>query len=1061
MCSRSRFSKWPGIGAGLSMLALAHLACAIELSAVSSESLLDCAGSASAELTLPDGSAPLEVRVGDAGIVFVEELGQEIVVASFDGAVVEVSTPPRFGQAQIDMKGAGRILLSRARPGSAPGAVRIRLTCAPTIGERARLQWMARVAQVETAFLAPLDAEKLDALVLRIAEVGAEAASPQDVALAAHLRAQAYLIAGRSSDASSAFDVALHAWLAVADSDRALAALVARAEDLHRTAAYAQVLQATHLLADRPDPGRYFSVRLENSRCLALHYLGRLEESSICYQWTIARLDELGESLELISTLQDYAQLERDRGDLSRAAELAQQSLAMILLPQWDTLPGPDVPIVRGRVHRLLGDLAMRRGDVGEGLRQAQRSLDMFTLAANPRWQGNTMLRIAAIYREVGAYDDAYEAITASFERFNRRDAPARIAAALATLAEVNLADGNAEQARLRSRQAASEFMALRMDTDALAAKLLEAEATSHLGQSQQVRSMLETMDALPSAYAQRAALIESEVTDDTQPLRARQWYLDLAGEPRPLSEWLRAQIAAARGLGRLADHVGARQTLESAADHLTELAWRSRSPVLRLALERKRRVLRAAALLNEISPLTTTLSPDTVWRWTMRADTALPTRTIERHDSSASEFDRALAQSMLPPARLNAEKARYTDTGLERRLLAVVAADAPDLPGLPPPAAGDQSLLRTQEILPADTMLLVLLDTAPSIQILAISHDSSVVKQSSLQADELNLIVKRLKRGVADVRTSQQSIDADAALLSNALLGPIAGSSGPPRHLLIYAPEPFNGLPWSLLQWPSTRTPLIESTAVSLVLLRRGAAQGLNQTGPGTIHIVAADAQATGIAALPVLAGAAIEPSMVQQGAHRSGRSSTLIANPTRGSVLEALGESDAWVHIAAHGANHPGYIGRSGIWLSSPDAGQLPEILSWLEIVEHGVRADLVVLNACALAASSRSSISASVGFAEAVVRAGAQDVVAALWPVSDTASTQWVSAFYQKFETPQPTSYEIADAVRHAALRLRASRMFRHPSHWAALVHWTDLDVSTVAPAIAARSTSEQRP
>jgi len=1002
---------------------------------------LDCNALSATIVTLPDSAATVAIQTSGAGIVHIDERGQEVSAASTDGALIEVSTPPRFGQMLAEVQRGSVVSLRRARPGAAQGTVLLRLNCAPDAAARARLLWVTRVAQIESAITGPLDAQTLDFVEAKIRAVAVDAAAGHDSALAAHLLAQTYLVAGRSSDASTAFEVAQQAWLALGDRDRAMAALVARAEDLQRTAAYESVLQTTRSLDGLPGREHYFSVRLENSRCLALHYLARLGESSACYQWTIARLDELDESLKLISTLQDYAQLERDRGDLTRAAELANQSLAMIASPMWDALPGPDVPMVRGRVYRLLGDLAVRRGDIAEGLRQAQLALELFTKANNPRWQGNTMLRIAAIYRELDAHEDAYEAVTAAFGRFSRKDAPARIATAFSTLAEINLADGRADQAQRWARQAASEFTTLHMDVDAVLSKFIAAEAAIGLGDFELARSIVESVRPVPPGLAPRAALIEGEIAaKGNQWPQGGQWYQELARVPRPLTEWMRAQTVAAQNLQRSGDAIGAQQMLESAVDHMTELAGHTTNPVLRLALERKRRVLRSVALRINSERDGAQPSAALVWRWVVRADTALPASVVNVQRSSSSEFDRALAQSMLPPTRINGDKARFVDAGLERRLLDVVAADAADRLGITP-LADESSLARIQQSLPVDTTLLVLLDGGPTTLMLAVTREGTVVARSALESNALRNILARLKVAIDNGSGSVPDIQADAALLSNALLGPLTRTA-PPAHLLVYAQEPFNGVPWSLLQWPGSATALIESTAISLVVLRQSDFPMPAMTSPGTIHIVAADVHKNATTGLPALAGAVIEPSMVLRGVRGVDRATSIVGNPTRHAVLEALADSGAWVHIAAHGSHQAGYIGRSGIWLSSTGPNQMPEILSWIEVLDRGVRADLVVLNACAMAASSKSSISASVGFAEAVVRAGADNVVAALWPVSDTASSQWVTEFYQQLGTSQPTSFEIANAVRQAARRLRASRMFRHPSHWASLVHLTNL-------------------
>ena len=112
-------------------------------------------------------------------------------------------------------------------------------------------------------------------------------------------------------------------------------------------------------------------------------------------------------------------------------------------------------------------------------------------------------------------------------------------------------------------------------------------------------------------------------------------------------------------------------------------------------------------------------------------------------------------------------------------------------------------------------------------------------------------------------------------------------------------------------------------------------------------------------------------------------------------------------------------------------------PQFLSWLDIADLPLRADLAVLNACQLGASS-----SSLSFAAAVSGAGVAHVIAALWPVSDAASDTWISSFYGALDPLKLDSS--AAALRQAQLALKQTRQFRHPYFWASLAHWRNLDL-----------------
>jgi CHAT domain-containing protein len=158
-----------------------------------------------------------------------------------------------------------------------------------------------------------------------------------------------------------------------------------------------------------------------------------------------------------------------------------------------------------------------------------------------------------------------------------------------------------------------------------------------------------------------------------------------------------------------------------------------------------------------------------------------------------------------------------------------------------------------------------------------------------------------------------------------------------------------------------------------------------------------------------------------------------TVPGQADRGYVLDLLARPRGWLHVAAHGLSQPSRLGYAGIWLDPPSRGDLPQFLSWLDVLEQGVAADLVVLNACQLG-DSGDAVRGSIGFASAVSQAGARQVVAALWPVSDSASTTWAPTFWSTVAADP--AHDAAAALRAAQDKLRHSRMFRHPFYWAGL-------------------------
>jgi CHAT domain-containing protein len=166
------------------------------------------------------------------------------------------------------------------------------------------------------------------------------------------------------------------------------------------------------------------------------------------------------------------------------------------------------------------------------------------------------------------------------------------------------------------------------------------------------------------------------------------------------------------------------------------------------------------------------------------------------------------------------------------------------------------------------------------------------------------------------------------------------------------------------------------------------------------------------------------------------------------RASLIQALNARNVLVHIAAHGDADPAFLGHAGIWLAPERGTSTPQFLSWVDISDTSLQAELVVLNACKLGQGMSKVNGSSLSFAAAISAAGVNQVIAALWPVSDAATVKWVPAFYGALDTGDLGSS--AEALRQAQLALRNSRHFRHPFYWASLAHFRHLEVPELAQA-----------
>jgi CHAT domain-containing protein/tetratricopeptide (TPR) repeat protein len=134
-----------------------------------------------------------------------------------------------------------------------------------------------------------------------------------------------------------------------------------------------------------------------------------------------------------------------------------------------------------------------------------------------------------------------------------------------------------------------------------------------------------------------------------------------------------------------------------------------------------------------------------------------------------------------------------------------------------------------------------------------------------------------------------------------------------------------------------------------------------------------------------------------------------TILAGPlaTKKSVLAELPNADQ-IHIATHRVTYPAYSGRSALLFSTDSDCKVSHEVEASLLTESEIRrlnlsrARLVVLSACESATGEESAASEGLGLAGAFIEAGAQRVVATIWPVEDRAARDFVTAFYHELVT-----------------------------------------------------------
>lgn len=971
------------------------LAALLLLIASSSAGAQECG--APARLLAVGAGVDLPATVTPGAWLRVREWGDKLAIEGAPVGRFTLGTPLRYGEHWIALDRGGVLRIVPAAQAS--GAIEAQVDVVCDVDEA---EWRKRASRIDAELQRYLTAEETDALLAAVEALGAGQTEVRRLALVAHLRAQTLLLGGRSDAAVAAFDAAGAAWRTAADARRSMVAELALTEELMRIGKHEDAL-ARAALGGSTTSDDYFAVRLALARCLALRNLGRMPEALACFEPATARMQALGETLDAVSAMQDLADVARFLGRNDRAQALGHEALRLA------TSPGMEVH--RGRIALMLADMAGEAGDIAGQLEWLDRALLEFQRARATRWEANALIEGADLYIELSAWDEAADLLAAAQRRLSESDAPARVAAA--GLRQARIEVGNQEPAKAQATVAKSiaTFERLGMAADLDGARLLKARVALLQGDVAIAVDVLAGRDPAQTLNAPEWLLLAAEISATAGDCAAAQRHLQtLGGTLLPLSGEVRRVEVEARCLSWHGDEKAAEERLWQQAVRIARVAGSVRNPLLReMLLPRVGELRRTAFALKRSDP-----TPEDAWRWLQVEQLAARSGAVARA-TATREFDAQVARAWLDEVAATPDAAARRSEALLAVMGGVAEGPVQDSP------RALLSLADLQRRLGADAIFLSEVAHGDGARLLWISRNAAGFALSEGSAS-WRAAARELSARAARADTPIAALEASAAALSRRALGD--GLPAQPRRLLIDAGSDLARLPWTLLTWPAQSAPLGRDT--DLVLARIDTATA-PRAGPSDVTVfLASDPAQVGTAPL---ANTASEPALIARALDGAGRSARVAESAGRERLLEAIAQRRPWVHVASHGSAAPTRLGYAGLWFDDNGAN-VPRFVSWLEILQRGAAAEVVVLNACNLGDPSSRWMS----FADAVNRAGARDVVAAQWRISDGAAAVWVPAFYRAVAQ----GADIATAVSQARRALRESRAYRHPFHWATLVH-----------------------
>lgn len=280
-----------------------------------------------------------------------------------------------------------------------------------------------------------------------------------------------------------------------------------------------------------------------------------------------------------------------------------------------------------------------------------------------------------------------------------------------------------------------------------------------------------------------------------------------------------------------------------------------------------------------------------------------------------------------------------------------------------------------------------------------------------------------------------REGADGDAARsLYQILIAPIADMTPQGGHVFVIPDGVLYGLNFETLveQRAEGARYWIEDVAVSVAGSIRMLSRDAGKTEAPTRDLLLVGDPVTAGAEFQALPNASLEVERVSAHfkANRQVVVTHALAAPSRYGASHP--EQFNFIHFVAHGTANRTSPMDSAVILS-PEGGDARDFKLYArEIVKYPLHASLVTISACYGSGSRTYAGEGLIGLAWAFLRAGAHQVVGALWQVDDASTPLLMDRFYAALQAGEPAS----NALRTAKLTLLHSPgAYRKPFYWGA--------------------------
>jgi len=304
--------------------------------------------------------------------------------------------------------------------------------------------------------------------------------------------------------------------------------------------------------------------------------------------------------------------------------------------------------------------------------------------------------------------------------------------------------------------------------------------------------------------------------------------------------------------------------------------------------------------------------------------------------------------------------------------------------------------------------------------------------------ASEIEAAVRRYRKALETPKDLAESLNPDGLALYQMLVAPAQPVLGKAAKVFIIPDGSLNALNFEALLTPE---PTPHYWIEDVTLANASSLRLLERAG----HVTRADKRRMLLIGNPVAASpefgtlpqAAREIENIQKRFPPSDQQVLAEAAATPAAYLATKPEQFAYIHFVAHGTASRLSPLDSAIVLSKPAPTDDAFRLYARDIIHSPLHADLVTISSCYGAGSRAYSGEGLVGLSWAFLRAGAHNVIGALWDVSDASTPRLMDEMYAAIQKGKPP----AEALRQAKLSLLHSNdSFRRPFYWAPFQFYT---------------------